>query len=161
MNAVHLEVLPVHEGRIRISAEILEPRNGLVVAYGVVVCTLGNLYVVVVETGMGQGKGVESLLGVACEDVPVEAPVIVSGTEGEGDVGAVLRRGILQGLSPGNGTGSCKVVGVERCQTLAPVGSFRDSDEVEFQGVKVRIEESLTEESLPDILLAFLPPAVV
>lgn len=77
------------------------------------------------------------LLHVAGEDVPVEAAVVGTGPQGEGDVSAVFGRGVLQRFSACHGTCPGQVVGVERGKTLAAVSTFGYSEDKQFIRIDV------------------------
>ena len=159
--AVHLEVFPVHIFRIRIAHEILEPRSRVEIADGMVVGARYDLDVVDIVSRMLLLKAVELIPGVPGEDVPVEHLVLRACTEGECDIGAILHRGVLQRLTSRNRTRTCQIISIIGCETLAAVCSLGDADEEESVRVNLAREHPETDEFLPRILLAFLPPAVV
>ena len=58
-----------------------------------------QFYIMYIQSGMFLLQPVEFIGSISCESIPSESCVIGSGPEGEGNIGAVLRRGILQRLS--------------------------------------------------------------
>ena len=91
----------------------------------------GNqFYVMHIKSGMLLLQPVEFLGSISRESIPSESCVIGSGPEGEGNIGAVLRRGILQRLSPGHRTCTGKIVSIERRQPLRAIAALGDTEEI-------------------------------